>query len=95
MGSAILAAATTTTPAAPKTTGSAGGCEACLAGGGTWQPEASACTTDCDLMDISCFKDACPGACAADNCGDCFSQDTCEGAGCTWNVRAEAMWCTQ
>ena len=27
-----------------------GDCEACLASGGTWQPEASACTEDCALM---------------------------------------------
>ncbi len=70
------------------------GCEACLASGGTWQPEADECTQGCDIQDISCFTDSCPGACAADTCGSCFSPEACEGAGCTWSVAGEAMWCT-
>lgn len=68
-------------------------CGACLASGGTWQPEASMCTTDCDILDISCFRDTCPGECA-DDCGACFSQGECEAEGCTWRQEAEAMWCT-
>ena len=35
-------------------------CSACLDTGGTWQPEANECTTDCALQDISCFVDSCP-----------------------------------
>ncbi len=68
-------------------------CEACLESGGTWQPEASACTENCAIQDISCFIRECPGACTED-CGDCFSQDECESAGCAWHQEAEAMWCT-
>ena len=76
--------------------GSGGGadpCEACLAGGGTWQPEVSECTTNCDIADISCFTDSCPGTCQ-DDCAFCFGQGECEAAGCTWQQAAEAMWCT-
>ena len=68
-------------------------CEACLESGGTWQPEASGCTQDCAIQDISCFTTECPDSCT-DDCSDCFSQDECEDAGCTWNQEAEAMWCT-
>ncbi len=68
-------------------------CEACLASGGTWQPEASECTADCDLMDISCFRDECPGDCAVDSCGDCFSDTECAAIGCEWVVVAESAWC--
>lgn len=69
-------------------------CESCLASGGTWQPEASACTENCALMDISCFEDSCPAACSSSSCGDCFSESDCESNGCTWHAAAEAMWCT-
>ena len=68
-------------------------CEACLAGGGTWQPEARECTADCDVQDISCFRDACPAPCAAGACGSCFSQAACDDAGCRWEIAGEAMWC--
>jgi hypothetical protein len=68
-------------------------CEACLDSGGTWQPEASSCTDDCDLQDISCFIEECPGACDADECENCFSQDDCETATCTWTQQDEAMSC--
>jgi hypothetical protein len=69
------------------------GCQACLDRGGTWQPEAEACTDACALQDISCFTDACPGRCA-DDCAACFGQAACEAQGCTWHVEAEAAWCT-
>ncbi len=68
-------------------------CEACLESTGTWQPEASACTVDCGLQDISCFTDECPGDCAADECGNCFSQADCEGATCTWTTMDETATC--
>ncbi|MEE2780365.1 MAG: hypothetical protein VYE15_07570, partial [Myxococcota bacterium] len=35
-------------------------CWNCLMTGGTWQPEAEACTTNCDIQDISCYVDSCP-----------------------------------
>ncbi len=69
-------------------------CEDCLASGGTWQPEADACTSDCDLQDISCFRDDCPEPCGSGNCGGCFDATACNDAGCTWNQQGEAMWCT-
>lgn len=69
-------------------------CEACLASGGTWQPEASACTQNCDLMDISCYTTSCPETCSADSCGTCFGQEACEEAGCQWHAEGPAMWCT-
>ena len=68
-------------------------CLACLEDGGTWQPEVNECTDDCDIMDISCFVDSCPEACAADNCGDCFDPTSCESATCTWNQEDELAWC--
>ena len=68
-------------------------CESCLAGGGTWQPEANECTADCDIADISCFTNSCPGSCE-DDCSFCFSQDECSAAGCSWQQASEAMWCT-
>lgn len=68
-------------------------CEACLAGGGTWQPEAEECTTNCDIMDISCYTDACPGPCG-ERCGYCFTEEECRAVGCQWAVDAEAMWCS-
>jgi hypothetical protein len=68
-------------------------CEECLDSGGTWQPEAEQCTADCDIMDISCYSDECPGACG-DDCAYCFGSADCEDAGCTWRVEGEAMWCT-
>ena len=71
-----------------------GECETCLAEGGTWQPEASECTEDCDLQDISCYTDECPGECE-DNCAYCFGQGECEEQGCAWHQEAEAMWCTE
>ena len=67
-------------------------CEACLRSGGTWQ--GSTCTRDCALMDISCFRDACPGPCSADDCGACDASAACEAAGCSWRIEAEAMWCS-
>ncbi len=73
--------------------GSADPCAQCLESGGTWQPEANECTQSCDIADISCFEDSCPGACAATDCGNCLDQTVCEAAGCTWNIEAEAMWC--
>jgi hypothetical protein len=48
----------TTTDADTATTTSP--CEQCLEEGGTWQPEANTCTTDCDIMDISCYTESCP-----------------------------------
>jgi hypothetical protein len=69
-------------------------CETCLSSGGTWQVEANTCTTDCNIQDISCFRDSCPGPCAADSCGTCFSQGDCEAVDCTWRAEAEANWCT-
>ncbi|MED5465824.1 MAG: EGF domain-containing protein [Myxococcota bacterium] len=35
-------------------------CAECLEGGGTWQPEAMSCTTNCEIMDISCYREVCP-----------------------------------
>lgn len=67
-------------------------CEACLADGMTWQPQASACTDDCNIQDISCFSEACPGLCE-DGCANCFSPNTCESQGCTWSQFAEAGTC--
>lgn len=69
-------------------------CQSCLDSGGTWQPEAGECTDSCDIADISCFTDECPGACE-DDCAYCFSQEDCEAASCAWHQEAEAMWCTQ
>lgn len=57
------------------------GCEACLASGGTWQPEANACTDNCDLQDISCFTDSCPAP------SDC---EACLASGGTWQPEANA-----
>lgn len=68
-------------------------CEACLASGGTWQPEANACTMNCDIQDISCYTTTCPEPCSAASCGTCFGQEDCEAAGCTWNQSGPAMWC--
>lgn len=68
-------------------------CEACLEKGGTWQPEADSCNRGCDLQDISCFRDTCPGACEAGACDNCFDQTTCEAASCVWNIENEAAWC--
>lgn len=84
----LFAACGTTTPDTGATN-----CDDCLASGGTWQPEAQQCTTDCDLMDISCFADECPGECEADACGNCFSQPECEAATCTWTTIDESMFC--
>lgn len=75
-------------------TASADGCESCLAGGGTWQPDGGGCTEDCSVADASCFRDECPGECSADECGYCFSRSECEIAGCTWNMEEEATWCS-
>lgn len=60
-------------------------CDACLATGGTWQPEANECTSDCDIQDISCFTDSCPtdsceASCDAgheqvDSPSDCLQDD--------------------
>ena len=68
-------------------------CTACIESGGTWQPEVEECTQNCDIMDISCYTDGCPGECE-DSCGYCFGQQECEDQGCTWNQEAEAMWCS-
>ena len=68
-------------------------CETCLASGGTWQPEVSECTANCDLADISCFEDECPGACEAGACDNCFSRSRCLDADCNWNTDQEAAWC--
>lgn len=73
--------------------GEADPCEACLEAGGTWQPEVAECTRGCGIMDVSCYTESCPGACE-DDCGNCFSPDACEAAGCTWRQEEEAMWCT-
>ena len=67
-------------------------CQACLDAGKTWQPEADQCTDNCDLMDISCFSETCPGECA-EYCSACFNQSACEAASCTWHQEAESMWC--
>ncbi len=77
----------------PGTKTSSEGCEDCLASGGTWQPEASECTKDCNVQDISCFRDTCPPACS-ESCDGCFSQTECEAATCQWNQEAEATWCS-
>ena len=69
-------------------------CTACLNEGKTWQPEAHECTAGCEIMDISCYRDACPKRCSED-CGACFSEADCRGAGCSWHQAAEAMWCTK
>ncbi|MFO0686540.1 MAG: hypothetical protein U0234_31055 [Sandaracinus sp.] len=76
------------TPTAPERSAD---CEACLASGGTWQ--LSSCTRDCALADAACFVDRCPGPCGAAGCGDCFSREACERAGCSWQIAGEAMWC--
>lgn len=67
-------------------------CEECLDSGGTWQPEAGECTQDCEIMDISCYTESCPGDCS-DDCSYCFSSSDCEDAGCTWHAEGETMWC--
>lgn len=69
-------------------------CDACLAKGGTWQPEAHYCTPNCDIQDVSCFTDQCPGACTAEACGYCFSASECLASSCMWNQGAEALWCS-
>jgi hypothetical protein len=68
-------------------------CEACLASGGTWQPEANACTSNCDIQDISCYTETCPEPCSSSSCSSCIGQEACEDAGCTWNQSGPAMWC--
>ena len=78
-----------TTPADPPDP-----CEACLAEGKTWQPEADACTDDCAIQDISCYADACPAPCSAQSCGTCHSEGDCAGAGCTWNADGGLFWCS-
>ena len=87
---------TPVTPPAPSNTSGAdaAACNACIESGRTWQPEVSECTEDCDVQDISCYADSCPGSCA-DECGNCFSQSECEANSCTWHQEQEAMWCTQ
>lgn len=67
-------------------------CQQCVSEGGTWQPEADQCTSNCDIQDISCFRDSCPEPCSADGC-QCFSESECEGVGCRWTVEGEAAWC--
>ena len=59
-------------------------CAACLARGGTWQPEADACTGSCDIQDISCFRDHCPAPAPADPCAACLAR------GGTWQPEADA-----
>jgi len=78
--------------ASPNTPDTRAACQSCLDDGGTWQPEADECTQDCALMDISCYTDSCPEECSSSTC-ECFSQEACESAGCTWSVESEAMWC--
>ena len=68
-------------------------CEACIASGGTWQPEANACTENCNIMDISCYTSSCPAPCSSESCGTCIGQEECEGMGCTWNAEPPAFWC--
>ncbi|MGB0588386.1 MAG: hypothetical protein ACPGU1_01780 [Myxococcota bacterium] len=68
-------------------------CEACIASGGTWQPEADACTENCAIMDISCYTSSCPAPCSLESCGTCIGQEECEGMGCTWNAEPPAFWC--
>lgn len=68
-------------------------CAQCLADGGTWQPSADACTDNCAIQDISCYRDACPAPCSASSCGSCFAQDACSQAGCQWVTEAEASFC--
>ncbi len=68
-------------------------CEQCLASGGTWQ--VGVCTDNCDIADTWCYANECPGPCASDNCGDCFTPSDCESNGCQWNQQAEAIWCSQ
>lgn len=67
-------------------------CEACLASGGTWQA-GTTCTRDCALMDVSCYRDHCPGPCSAHDCGACEGSEACVAAGCRWSIASEAMWC--
>lgn len=67
-------------------------CEACLQSGGTWQIDE--CTSNCDVQDTACYRDACPVPCAADSCDTCFSESECEAAGCSWHVEGVALWCT-
>ena len=69
------------------------GCEACIASGGTWQPEANACTEDCNIMDISCYTSSCPEPCSMESCGTCIGQEECEAMGCQWNAQPPAFWC--
>ena len=69
-------------------------CEACLASGKTWQPEADACTDSCAIQDISCYTESCPAPCGPDSCGSCLSQAECDGAGCTWNAFDGLFWCS-
>jgi hypothetical protein len=68
-------------------------CEACLASGGTWQPEANACTEACNIMDISCYTASCPAPCSLESCGTCIGQEECEEIGCQWNAQPPAFWC--
>ena len=68
-------------------------CEACIASGGTWQPEANACTENCNIMDISCYTTSCPEPCSLESCGTCIGQAECEEMGCQWNAQPPAFWC--
>jgi len=67
-------------------------CSQCTSEGGTWQPEANECTKNCEIQDISCFRDSCPEPCSSEGC-QCFSEADCEGAGCRWKVEGEGAWC--
>jgi len=61
-----------------------GSCEECLKAGRTWQPEAQACTDNCDINDANCFKRTCP-------ISDCQDYSDCkEGAVC---VRRSCIEC--
>ena len=91
---AVACGAPKTTQAPSPPTAAEDPCEACLTDGGTWQPEASACTEDCMIQDISCYRDKCPDPCSSEACGSCVTQAACAEASCTWQSSAEAMWCS-
>jgi hypothetical protein len=60
-------------------------CATCLENGGNWMPRlGTGCAAECP-NDIECFSDACPAACAPDNCGGCFNESECWVAGCDWS----------
>ena len=61
-------------------------CGECLDLGGTWQPQAEECTSDCSLQDLSCYVTSCPGVCEPDACHNCFDADSIVATTRRWRI---------